>query len=68
MRTRHHWCPACGCDVSAFVRKRAAEELERMSKRGGDARAKALTPERRSEIARKAATAKWERQRSEKKA
>lgn len=30
-----------------------------MGKVGGPARAKALTPERRQEIARKAATARW---------
>jgi hypothetical protein len=33
--------------------------------KGGPARAKALTPERRSEIAKKAATARWSKDRRE---
>jgi len=35
-------------------------------KKGGPARAKALSPERRSEIARKAVEARWERERKRK--
>lgn len=40
----------------------AAVELGRLGgKKGGEARAATLTPERRSEIARKAAEARWTR-------
>jgi general stress protein YciG len=35
-----------------------------LGKKGGAARAKAITPERRREIARKAAQARWEKQRA----
>jgi hypothetical protein len=39
----------------------------RGGKKGGPARAAAMTPEQRSESARKAVTARWEKYRSEKK-
>ncbi len=37
------------------------EAAAALGRKGGPARAKALTPERRSEIARKAAKARWAR-------
>ncbi len=41
-------------------KNKAAQELGRLGgKKGGKARAEALTPERRSEIAKKAAIARW---------
>ena len=44
----------------------AAVELGRLGgEKGGKARAEKLTPERRKEIARKAARARWEKKRRE---
>ena len=44
----------------------AAVELGRLGgKKGGKARAEKLSPERRKEIARKAANARWEKKRGE---
>jgi general stress protein YciG len=43
--------------------KQYAQEFAR---KGGNARAKALTPEQRKEIARKAAQARWAKKRGEK--
>jgi len=48
-------------DAMAKKRKRVMSIHEAAS-RGGDARAKALTPQRRSEIARDAVLARWSRQ------
>lgn len=46
--------------LEAIVRAGAAAELGRKGgKKGGKARARSLTPEKRSEIARKAAEARW---------
>ena len=46
------------------VKNEAAVALGRLGgKKGGAARAAALTPEQRSEIAKKAAAKRWERQR-----
>jgi hypothetical protein len=46
----------------------AAVELGRKGGlKGGDARAKKLSPEKRSEIARKAAATRWERQKQDQK-
>ncbi len=45
----------------------AAVELGRLGgKKGGKARAEKLTPEQRSEIAKKAAKARWDKKRREK--
>jgi hypothetical protein len=44
-------------DVAEFFRKTGAE--------GGRARAKSITPERRAEIARKAAVTRWEKKKKE---
>ncbi len=45
-----------------FVKNAAAVELGRLGgKKGGAARAAALTPEQRSEIARKAAAGRWKK-------
>jgi hypothetical protein len=50
-----YFCLACDA-----VFKIAAKELgQKGGKRGGDARAKALSPERRTEIARMAAKRRW---------
>ena len=47
-------------DGDAQVRKEAARLLGRLGgKKGGKTRVKKLSPERRSEIARKAARARW---------
>ena len=43
-------------DIDDDSKNKAAQELGR---KGGQARAKKLTPEQRSEIARKAAKARW---------
>ena len=43
----------------AHVRTAINAYIRRMTSRGGKARAKALTPARRSEIARAAAQARW---------
>lgn len=67
-------CPACGRGNAPFVpqcscipapplnpatlKSRAAQEI---GSKGGKARAKALTPEQRTEIASKAAQARWAR-------
>lgn len=43
-------------------KNKAAQELGRLGgKKGGKARAEALTPEQRSEIAKKAAQTRWEK-------
>lgn len=50
----------------ADEKNKAAQELGRLGgKKGGKARAEKLTPERRSEIARKAARARWDKKRRE---
>jgi hypothetical protein len=41
--------------------------LQSLGKKGGPARAKALTPEQRKEIARKAAQARWAKKQSKQK-
>jgi hypothetical protein len=47
-------------DETSIVKNPAAVALGRLGgKKGGKARAKRLTPERRSEIAQKAAQARW---------
>jgi general stress protein YciG len=47
----------------AKTRKEYAQEFAR---KGGKARAKALTPEQRKEIARKAAVTRWSKKRGQK--
>ena len=43
-------------------KNKAAQELGRLGgKKGGNARAEALTPEQRSEIAKKAAQVRWDK-------
>lgn len=47
---------------SVAVKNAAAVALRRLGgKKGGAARAKALTPEQRSEVAKKAAAGRWKR-------
>lgn len=47
-------------------KNKAAQELGRLGgKKGGKARAEKLTPEERSEIAKKAATARWKTKQDE---
>lgn len=48
-------------DTRSEISKAAAALGRRGGLKGGKARAKALSPERRSEIAKKAAQARWER-------
>ena len=50
--------------VRAHVRTAINAYVRSMTSRGGKARAKALTPERRSEIARAAVQARWRKAKS----
>jgi hypothetical protein len=55
-----------GYDYYMSEKNPAAVELGRLGgKKGGKARAEKLSPERRKEIARKAANARWEKKRRE---
>ena len=50
----------------ADAKNKAAQELGRLGGlKGGKARAKKLTPEQRSEIAKKAAEARWAKKRQQ---
>ncbi len=50
-------------DEDELIRRAMAALSKRGASKGGKARAKSLTPERRSEIARKAAKRRWEKRR-----
>ena len=50
---------ATGEDDDAVETPQKDEAAASLGRRGGEARAKKLTPEQRSEIARKAATKRW---------
>jgi len=56
---RGAWCPACGCDVSEIVRAVVLRQMRKTGARGGRARAAALSPQRRREIAQHAARTRW---------
>jgi len=53
-----------GGNASYKKRQATPGEVKRMAKMGGEARAKALTPERRREIAQAAVRARWEKKRA----
>ena len=42
-----------------ITKKQLSEAMRELGRKGGKARAKALSPKRRSEIARRAAKARW---------
>jgi hypothetical protein len=48
-------------DATDGVQTKTAKRASTAGRKGGPARAKALTPEQRSEIARAAATARWKK-------
>lgn len=53
------YCPACDCDVTAYIKDAIRGAIKRLSSAGGKARRDKLSPARRSEIARQAANARW---------
>ena len=57
-RRKLFYCPLCQVSINAVVNAAVASELKRLAVKGGKARALALTPERRSTIARQAALAR----------
>lgn len=50
-----------GDSVRNVIPKAAREYFTKLARKGGKARAQKLSPERRKEVARKAAQARWER-------